>query len=66
MVPALVESIRDAGLVLVSDSSEEREEEGNQPNNKTAMAAVPPPPPNVRVDGILNANGVLRFGPIMP
>jgi hypothetical protein len=65
MVPALVESIRDAGLVLVSDSSEEEEEE-NQPNNKSAMAAVPPPPPNVRVDGILNANGVLRFGPVMP
>ncbi len=64
-MPALVESIRDAGLVLVSDSSEEEEEE-NQPNNKSAMAAVPPPPPNVRVDGILNANGVLRFGPVMP
>lgn len=52
MVPALIETIKHAGLVLVSDNSSD---EGDQPANLT-RAVLPE-----GVNGLLKANGVLRF-----
>ena len=54
MVPALIESVKVAGLVLVMDSSMD------SITNKDIAAARPYRMPN-GVDGILRANGVLRF-----
>ena len=51
MVPSLVESIKVAGLVLVTDTSEEQA-------STPAVAAYRMPE---GVDGILKGNGVLRF-----
>ncbi|MCJ1461703.1 phosphate system positive regulatory protein pho81 [Pseudocyphellaria aurata] len=57
MVPALVESIKVAGLVLVTDTSEE-----NSPRTASSSVAAQR---SYRmpdgVDGILKGNGVLRF-----
>ncbi|KAL8873220.1 MAG: hypothetical protein Q9174_001284 [Haloplaca sp. 1 TL-2023] len=49
LVPALIESIKVAGLVLVTDTSDEADGRGEQ--SKIAEG----------VDGILQSNGVLRF-----
>ena len=51
MVPALIESIKVAGLVLVADTSEE------QPSNRHSHQFSMPD----GVDGLLRGNGVLRF-----
>ena len=57
MVPALIESIKVAGLVLVTDTSEE-----DSPRTAASSAAaqrsyrIPE-----GVDGIFKGNGVLRF-----
>lgn len=57
MVPALVESIKVAGLVLVTDTSEE-----NSPRTaSTSVAAQRSYRMPDGVDGILKGNGVLRF-----
>ena len=57
MVPALIESIKAAGLVLVTDTSEE-----NPPQTITSSVTTQH---SYRmpdgVDGILKGNGVLRF-----
>ena len=55
MVPALVESIRAAGLVLVTDTSELAPSE-------TASATVSM---HEGIEGMLGRNGILRFGPAM-
>ena len=52
MVPSLIESIKVAGLVLVTDTSEE-----NASGGSAARAYRMPE----GVDGILRGNGVLRF-----
>lgn len=50
LVPALIESIKVAGLVLVTDMSEEEEELGEREYRMLEG-----------VDGLLKGNGVLRF-----
>lgn len=77
LVPALIESIKVAGLVLVIDTSEEK----SPSSRNTTVAAVPSSTSSVSistvgqqqqqqqslyrmpdgVDGILKGNGVLRF-----
>ena len=52
MVPSLIESIKVAGLVLVTDTSEE-----NASGGSAARATRMPE----GVDGMLRGNGVLRF-----
>lgn len=54
MVPALVEAIKAHGLVLVTDKSGEREPERN-------IHSDPFPRLPEGIDGVLKANGVLRF-----
>lgn len=54
MVPSLIESIKVAGLVLVTDTSEEAPASGSAaPANSYRMPEG--------VDGMLRGNGVLRF-----
>ena len=53
MVPALVDSIKVAGLVLVTDTSEETPHRATAPQRSYRMPDG--------VDGILKGNGVLRF-----
>lgn len=52
MVPSLIESIKVAGLVLVTDTSEET------PPSGSAGCSYRMPE---GVDGILKGNGILRF-----
>lgn len=52
MLPSLIESIKVAGLVLVTDTSEEA------PSTGAAARSYRMPE---GVDGILRGNGVLRF-----
>ena len=52
MVPSLIESIKVAGLVLVTDTSED-----NGPNTSTVRSYRMPE----GVDGMLKGNGILRF-----
>ena len=54
MIPALVEAIKAQGLVLVTDKSAEIE---------VAKSALEDPFPRLPegIDGVLKANGVLRF-----
>ena len=52
MVPSLIESIKVAGLVLVTDTSEEHN------TSSSAERAYRMPE---GVDGMLRGNGVLRF-----
>lgn len=54
MVPSLIESIKVAGLVLVTDTSEEP-----PPSGAPAPARSYQMPEGV--DGMLRGNGVLRF-----
>ena len=51
MVPALVESVKVAGLVLVTDTSEDADESAAARNYRMPDG----------VDGVLRGNGVLRF-----
>ena len=53
MVPALIETIKQAGLVLVSDGSSEEAEQSS--------ATAPRPVLPEGVNGIMKASGVLRF-----
>ena len=55
MVPALIESIKVAGLVLVSDTSED-----STARTRSMAAARSYRMPD-GVDGVLRGNGVLRF-----
>lgn len=55
MVPTLVQSIRAAGLVLVTDTSEVAPSEA-APANASMHEGI---------EGVLGRNGVLRFGPVM-
>lgn len=52
MVPSLIESVKVAGLVLVTDTSEE-----NRPSGSAARSYRMPE----GVDGMLKGNGILRF-----
>jgi CDK inhibitor PHO81 len=52
MVPSLIESIKVAGLVLVTDTSEERTQSGPAARSYRMPEGV---------DGMLRGNGVLRF-----
>lgn len=54
MIPALIEAIKSQGLVLVIDKSAESVDEVKSYNN-------PFPRLPDGVDGVLKANGVLRF-----
>ena len=54
MVPALVDAIKSQGLVLVTDKSTERAPIG-------ASRKDPFPRLAEGIDGVLRANGVLRF-----
>lgn len=54
MVPALIEAIKAQGLVLVTDRS------GESRMNVTQMSEPFPRLPE-GIDGVLKANGVLRF-----
>jgi CDK inhibitor PHO81 len=54
MVPALIEAIKAQGLVLVIDNSAE-------PKVERDILADPFPRLPEGVDGVLKANGVLRF-----
>lgn len=54
MVPALIEAIKSQGLVLVIDKSAEQVDENTSYND-------PFPRLPDGVDGVLKANGVLRF-----
>ncbi|KAI9812555.1 MAG: phosphate system positive regulatory protein pho81 [Phylliscum demangeonii] len=79
MVPALVESIRAAGLVLVTDTSRTATamdvtslapaSTSIAPNAAPHTTATPPAPGPHRahsgIDGVLSENGILRFGPLM-
>ncbi|KAI9794819.1 MAG: phosphate system positive regulatory protein pho81 [Peltula sp. TS41687] len=56
MAPALVDSIRAAGLVLVADTMGSR----SIPSFEKVKVSVPP-----GIDGVLHKNGVMRFGPMM-
>lgn len=52
MVPSLIESVKVAGLVLVTDTSEE-----NAPSGSAVRSYRMPE----GVDGVLKGNGTLRF-----
>jgi CDK inhibitor PHO81 len=54
MVPALIEAIKSQGLVLVVDKSAE-------PELDRGIQADPFPRLPQGIDGVLKANGVLRF-----
>lgn len=54
MVPALVEAIKAQGLVLVTDRT--AESESQQANLNDPFPRLPE-----GIDGVLKANGVLRF-----
>ena len=56
MVPALTETIKQAGLVLVSDASAE---DGSAPNLSTEETGFAMKPDGV--SGVMKANGILRF-----
>jgi CDK inhibitor PHO81 len=58
MVPALTETIKQAGLVLVSDASEE---EGSIPQQATSGVTGPTFAMIDGVSGVMKANGILRF-----
>ncbi|EAW10066.1 putative cyclin dependent kinase inhibitor Pho81 [Aspergillus clavatus NRRL 1] len=64
VVPALVETIKGLGLVLVADTSDEAEEaEGSNPlssANSTGVAEWAYRMPD-GVNGVMKANGILRF-----
>lgn len=55
MVPALVESIKELGLVLVADTSDEK---GDRLRPERTQDAYRMPE---GVNGIMRGNGVLRF-----
>ena len=59
MVPALVESIRTAGLVLVTDMT------GSKADQTLSTAAAATTSTRDGIDGVLDQNGVMRFGPMM-
>ena len=52
MVPSLIESVKAAGLVLVTDTSEENPLTGSTPRSYQMPEGV---------DGTLKGNGILRF-----
>ncbi len=54
MIPALVEAIKAQGLVLVTDKSAE-------PEVDRGLLSDPFPRLPEGIDGVLKANGVLRF-----
>jgi len=54
MIPALIESIKAQGLVLVTDKSPE-------PATDKRILADPFPRLPEGIDGVLKGNGVLRF-----
>lgn len=56
LVPALIDAIKTAGLVLITDTSEETPRPTQQSGGGTPSSRIPD-----GVDGILRANGVLRF-----
>ena len=59
MAPAIIESIKTAGLVLVSDNSENLVEDSSHAHLGVARPIGEYMPNGV--DGMLKGNGVLRF-----
>lgn len=55
MVPALIESIKVAGLVLISDASDEEDEEMTTARSPSSQGNAE------GVDGYLHRNGILKF-----
>ncbi len=51
LAPALVDSIKTAGLVLVVEASDE----------SPGAPALPPAIPSERIDGVFQSRGALRF-----
>jgi hypothetical protein len=56
MVPALVDTIKELGLVLVADTSNEKTESHSGGGSTEGWSAMPE-----GVNGIMKANGILRF-----
>ena len=56
MVPALVDTIKELGLVLVADTSHEKTESNSGSCSTEGWSAMPE-----GVNGILKPNGILRF-----
>lgn len=56
MVPALVDSIQELGLVLVADTSNEKMGSNSGGGSTKGWSAMPE-----GVNGILKPNGILRF-----
>ncbi len=56
MVPALVDTIKELGLVLVADTSNEKTESNCGGGSTEGWSAMPE-----GVNGIMKANGILRF-----
>lgn len=54
MIPALIEAIKGQGLVLVTDKT--TESQGKKAQLRDAFPRLPE-----GIDGVLKANGVLRF-----
>lgn len=59
LAPALIESIKTAGLVLVTDVSDSSAHRGAEANLGVARPRRESVPSGV--DGVLEGNGVLRF-----
>jgi CDK inhibitor PHO81 len=60
-VPALIETIKELGLVLVADTSDDAEQPGN--NHLTGSMGVAEWAYRMPdgVNGVMKANGILRF-----
>ena len=57
MVPALIDTVKQAGLVLVSDATgEEAGDVPRDPTRQDSFAMIPE-----GVNGVLKATGILRF-----
>ena len=65
MVPALVASMKELGLVVVADTSEDAHEGAPHPSIQrgggVAAAGLGSPKMQQGIDGVLRGNGVLSF-----
>lgn len=60
MVPALIDAVKSQGLVLVTDKSTEHSDSSTMSSHDIAVVDPFPRLPE-GIDGVLKANGVLRF-----
>lgn len=58
IMPSLVETIKEQGLVLVADTSDESKQDTNSMDSSPAERTYLMP---TGVNGVMKANGVLRF-----